>query len=451
MITRFKVVTLLLPLLALSILFIQNADAAARISGESRYATAVEIAQEGWQSSETVVLARGNDFPDALAGGPLAYHFDAPILLTARDSLTSVTRSEINRLQAKRVIILGGTSAISKSVEDTLKSMGVEVERIGGKNRYDTAARIAKKLPATKAVVASGQNFPDALAVAPYAARNGLPILLTSKESLPAETKTALTGKTSTIVVGGTGVVSNQVVNQLPSAKRYSGTDRYGTAKEIITKLPLAGGRAYVATGTNFADALAGSVLAAKRNAPIVLTNSTNVPNVVRQTISESNITSLTVFGGTAAVNEATSNLLSSIGLIDGDINKVSSQEWDVFLKVNEERVKANLKPLRLSVDLSAVARVKSKDMHDVNYFDHQSPTYGSPFEMMDDFGITYRRAAENIAAGYTSASAVMEGWMNSPGHRANIMNKDLTHIGVGYYKGTNNYREYWTQMFITP
>ena len=89
--------------------------------------------------------------------------------------------------------------------------------------------------------------------------------------------------------------------------------------------------------------------------------------------------------------------------------------------------------------------RKKSQDMHDKNYFSHTSPTYGSPFEMMKQFGIQYRTAGENIAKGQRSAQEVVNAWMNSAGHRANILNKNFTHIGVGYVADGN----YWTQMFI--
>ena len=112
---------------------------------------------------------------------------------------------------------------------------------------------------------------------------------------------------------------------------------------------------------------------------------------------------------------------------------------------VNEQRAANGLAPLTLNEKLANVARVKSQDMHDKNYFSHTSPTYGSPFDMMHSFGITYRSAGENIAMGYTSPEAVMEGWMNSPGHRANILNASFTQIGVGYVASGN----YWTQEFI--
>jgi uncharacterized YkwD family protein len=93
------------------------------------------------------------------------------------------------------------------------------------------------------------------------------------------------------------------------------------------------------------------------------------------------------------------------------------------------------------------IAREKSRDMSVNRYFSHTSPTYGSPFDMMKQFGVSYSRAAENIAYGYSTPEAVMNGWMNSPGHRANILNGALTQIGVGYYAPGH----YWTQMFITP
>ncbi len=123
----------------------------------------------------------------------------------------------------------------------------------------------------------------------------------------------------------------------------------------------------------------------------------------------------------------------------------VSAYEAEVVRLVNEERAKNGLSKLTHNWELSRVARYKSQDMKDKNYFSHTSPTYGSPFQMMKSFGISYRTAGENIAKGYTSPSAVVKGWMNSPGHRANILNSSFTEIGVGYVANGN----YWTQMFI--
>lgn len=126
--------------------------------------------------------------------------------------------------------------------------------------------------------------------------------------------------------------------------------------------------------------------------------------------------------------------------------NAVNSIEEEVARLVNIERQKAGLAPLTLSTELSNVARIKSKDMADKNYFSHTSPTYGDPFQMMRSFGIKYGYAGENIAKGYRSAQAVMDGWMNSSGHRANILNPNFKTIGVGYVE--SNGTTYWTQMF---
>lgn len=123
----------------------------------------------------------------------------------------------------------------------------------------------------------------------------------------------------------------------------------------------------------------------------------------------------------------------------------VSSYESEVIRLVNEIRQQNGLRPLAANWELSRVARYKSQDMRDNGYFSHSSPTYGTPFQMLSAFGLSYRTAGENIAKGYASPQAVVNGWMNSSGHRANILNASYTQIGVGYVSGGN----YWTQLFM--
>ncbi len=123
----------------------------------------------------------------------------------------------------------------------------------------------------------------------------------------------------------------------------------------------------------------------------------------------------------------------------------VLNYENEVIRLVNEIRVKNGLNPLTADWQLSRVARYKSQDMKDNNYFSHTSPVYGSPFNMIKNFGISYRSAAENIAKGQKTPQAVVNAWMNSSGHRANILNASYKKIGVGYVASGN----YWTQMFI--
>ena len=125
--------------------------------------------------------------------------------------------------------------------------------------------------------------------------------------------------------------------------------------------------------------------------------------------------------------------------------SSVLNYEKEVVRLVNEIRVQNGLKALTHDWELSRVARYKSQDMKDNKYFSHTSPVYGSPFQMMKSFVITYRSAGENIARGQATPQAVVNAWMNSSGHRANILNSSFTHIGVGYVSGGN----YWTQMFI--
>ncbi|MBQ8551884.1 MAG: SafA/ExsA family spore coat assembly protein [Clostridia bacterium] len=124
----------------------------------------------------------------------------------------------------------------------------------------------------------------------------------------------------------------------------------------------------------------------------------------------------------------------------------VASYESEVVRLVNVERAKNGLKPLTADWELSRVARYKSQDMRDNRYFSHTSPVYGSPFQMIKNFGISYRSAGENIAMGQATPQAVVNAWMNSSGHRANILNSSYTHIGVGYVADGR----YWTQMFIS-
>lgn len=117
---------------------------------------------------------------------------------------------------------------------------------------------------------------------------------------------------------------------------------------------------------------------------------------------------------------------------------------------VNAERKKAGVPALTLSDKLTQIAYTKAKDMADKNYFSHTSPTYGSPFDMLKQFGVSYSYAGENIAAGQKSAEEVMNSWMNSSGHRQNILNKNYTQLGVGFYRG-GGYGTEWVQLFIKP
>ncbi|SHF76437.1 cell wall-binding repeat-containing protein [Ornithinibacillus halophilus] len=285
-----------------------------RIKGETRYETAIEISQEGWDSSDTVVLARGDNFADALAGVPLAHQLNAPILLTKTNELLDSTIEEIERLGATNVIVLGGTQAVSRTVSKHLEDLDLNVDRLSGDTRYDTAAAIAMAIApdgVDKVVVANGQNYPDALSVASYAAQQGLPILLTKSDSIPEATQFAFgeLGAMESVVVGGTAVVSDDVMDALPNAERLSGPDRYATSTAVAEGFGVDQKHMYIATGKEYADALSGAVLAAKNDSGVLLVGS-DLPEVVSNYISDHEFKKLYIFGGANAVSDAIADSL---------------------------------------------------------------------------------------------------------------------------------------------
>ncbi|MGC7869924.1 cell wall-binding repeat-containing protein [Desulfosporosinus sp. SYSU MS00001] len=282
---------------------------AQRLAGEDMYGTAAEVAKAEWNTSYFAVIVSGETFSDALCSGPLAAEHNAPLLLTTKDTLNAQTKAQLTRMKVKSVFIVGGVGVISAAVEQSIKDMGIQVTRIAGNDSYETSVKIAQAMePTSQAVVASGETFPDALSIAPIAAMKGIPILLTPKDTLPSSVKTYLKGIQSTYVVGGTGVISDNVVNQLPSPTRLSGQDRYDTNISIIKEFAdqLDFSTCYISTGENYGDALAGSVLASLTSSPVFL-----VGNPVGQSTLDymgsisGGIQKEVVFGGTVVVPDS--------------------------------------------------------------------------------------------------------------------------------------------------
>lgn len=287
-----------------------------RLSGSNRYATAAAVSQTGWAEADTVLLARGDDYADALAGVPLAAALNAPILLTQPNALPLATREELIRLGATRIYLLGGEGAISKEVQGTLmQGLNLSTERIAGSNRYATAAEIARCLAehtaVNRAVIAYGGNFPDALAAAPFAAAGGMPILLAQTNQLPVDTAQVIEelGITNTIIAGGTGVVSSTVHNQLPLPLRLEGQNRYYTAVALAQYFRPQSQRLYLATGRDFADAISGAVLAARDNAALLLVGDV-VSLPVREYILGSGPQEIILLGGKAVIPDSISEAI---------------------------------------------------------------------------------------------------------------------------------------------
>jgi len=252
-----------------------------RLAGVSRYDTALQVSQSGWEHAAAVVLARGDDFPDALAGAVLAQsaEVNGPLLLTETNKLTDGVLTEIKRLQAETVYILGGTGAVSGAVESALIGEGLNVVRLNGADRYETAARISLEGVdnSEKAFLASGNSFADALSISSYAAAQGTPLLLTDTGSAPEVTLDALKdlGVEKITLIGGEGVILPAVKAQLEeqgyTVNRLAGLDRYATNLQVLNTMDYNSEAIYIATGEDFPDALAGAVLAAQDNNPIVL------------------------------------------------------------------------------------------------------------------------------------------------------------------------------------
>lgn len=311
-----------------------------RLAGANRTETAIEVSKEAFPSgASTVLIASRDNFPDALCGAPLAHAVRGPVLLTSPRSLDASVTEEIRRLWGKtptpgtmKAIVLGSDKAVSSDVFGQLQSLlgWNNVSRLGGLTRYETSIKIQQKLATvrgvpTTIVVASGLNFPDALAISPVAARKNMPILLTDPSSLTTVTADAIVsvGASATVIVGGEAAVSESVEASLAALTpekpplRLGGDDRWETAK-VIDDYALSQGlsleRFVLCTGENFPDALTGGVLAARLNAPMLLTNSEWLPQPTASILITRRPHTLTwyVLGSDTAVSPYVVNRIAS-------------------------------------------------------------------------------------------------------------------------------------------
>lgn len=287
-----------------------------RLYGETRIETAVAVSQELFpedNSADALVLARADLFPDALAGAPLAKYKNAPLLLTPSHELDNSVKEEIQRVLTKggMIYLLGGEAAISSSLEDNLKE-DYPVVRLGGRDRYETAVKIAEVLEdkSDKVFLSTGENFPDALAVSSVAAKKGAPILLTHPDILPEKTSGYLKANQERlkeiIVTGGKEAVEERVYLEAGATKRLWGEDRFHTAKAISQEYFSQANTLLLARGDDFPDALSGGVLAADREAPVLLTLTDNVPPGTQKVIEniDHQLEKIFVIGGQRAISE---------------------------------------------------------------------------------------------------------------------------------------------------
>ncbi|OBR95056.1 N-acetylmuramoyl-L-alanine amidase LytC precursor [Clostridium ragsdalei P11] len=288
----------------------QNIITAHRIAGADRYATSNALSEK-FISADTVIIAAGDNFPDALCAAPLAKKYNTPILLSSSTGLSSDTIAEITRLKAKKAIIIGGRSSVNAAVETQLNSKGVTFTRIEGKDRYETSLLVAKQLNKPNAVVvAYGEDFPDALSISAIASQLNMPIILSGKNGLSADAQTYIknSGVTKTYVIGGKGVLSEKIDAEVSNPVRLSGTDRYATDLKVLSEFSskLNFDTVYLANGKGFADALAGSAVASNTSSPVVLVSNdmdTNINKYLQKRINLN--TKVVALGGDSVVEDS--------------------------------------------------------------------------------------------------------------------------------------------------
>lgn len=304
-----------------------------RLEGNDRYDTARDVAIKTFGTSDNVVIASGETFPDALSAAYASGLENVPILLTAKDKLPAPTSAAITALGATKATIVGGTSAVSAAVEQELEDDGISTTRVAGTNRYDTAAKVAQSggpeavgttggpLPPAvpTAIVASGESFADALSAGPASYAAHLPILLTPQAGLAPETKTFLEDEDyaigAVLIIGGTSAVSQSVEDEIAAmdieVTRIAGSSRSETATLVadyeVENLEFSGAHVELARGDGFADALAAGPHGGKGKAPLLLTGSPTTLSAATSDWLEANAETLKdghILGGAAAVSQ---------------------------------------------------------------------------------------------------------------------------------------------------
>lgn len=280
-----------------------------RLSGDNRYDTSIQIALDGWKQSDYAILTCGENFPDALSAAPLAKKYNAPILLTQKDSLPTQTINVLQQLKVKNVFVIGGTGVISTEVDTQLTSMGIYSTRLFGKDRYETDIKVAERLDNVKEIaIVTGEDYSDALAIAPIAQIKNMPIILIQHNAVPEIVKDYISSHniSKTYLVGGGSSIDYSILNEFSNVEEIDGQDKYERNLAIINKFKkdLNLSSIYVASGENFADALSGVALAGKNSNPMLLVG-TNIDQ--QQCFLNDNCTStsnIIILGGTAVVKD---------------------------------------------------------------------------------------------------------------------------------------------------
>ncbi|MFP7834047.1 cell wall-binding repeat-containing protein [Marisediminicola sp. LYQ134] len=294
---------------------------ATRVAGASRYASAIALSKSiPVRSGGVVYVASGVNYPDALSAGPAAAHDGAPLLLTKPGALPAGVATEIARRAPSSIVVVGGESAVSGAVVSSLERIA-PVTRVSGSNRFETSRLIAEHAfgdgRVSAAYLATGNGFPDALSAGSAAGAQSAPIVLVkgSASSVDSATLGLLRqlDVDSAVLVGGTSVVSAGIQRSLASAgipaTRQAGSNRFTTSAAINEAAFASSATAFIATGYDFPDALAGSVLAATRDSPLFISQAACIPRAIVDRISESDVTDVVLLGGESVLSDAVFDL----------------------------------------------------------------------------------------------------------------------------------------------
>lgn len=289
---------------------------ASRLSGDDRYSTAVEISKFAYpDGAPTVYVAVGSSFPDGLAAAPAAARAGGPLLLTPSTSLPAVVKAEIQRLKPGNIVIVGGTGVVTTAVTDQLRPLTTSIRRDAGNDRYSTARAIARAGfvgGASVAFIASGADFPDALAASAAAGSLGGPVLLVppGSTSMDQATRQVITdlGVSRVVLAGGTGVLpltlteSIRTIPTVTKVERAGGATRYDTAAALNALAFPTTGESFLASGTNFPDALAAAAAAGARGSALHLSPGSCVPKASITHLNGAGVTTLRLVGGPSVV-----------------------------------------------------------------------------------------------------------------------------------------------------
>lgn len=299
-----------------------DALVANRVYGNTRFETSYKLFDMGWSTSETVILANGMDYPDALTAAPLAGKYNAPILLSRNTTLASqpdLKASLVNK-GVKNVIIIGGETAISSGIQNEISSLGINVRRIGGRDRYETSVLIAKEVGVNNGEIslAYGMSFADGLSISSVAAKKQSPILLTRTDYIPDVVKAFINENyiNKTYIIGSTTVITDGVVAQTKGPERLGGANRYETNAKIFQrfKSEINLDTVFIASGLAFPDALSSSALAAKNSNFVLLSNIRQVEGTVRNILTEirPNLKNVYVLGSNVVIADY---ILTGLGI----------------------------------------------------------------------------------------------------------------------------------------